>query len=432
MFDWANSVYPLVILSTIFPAYYSDMAVQVGEDEIILFGQQLKNTFVLDVVLSLACLIVAFMNPVLSGIADASGKKLTYLKRFNLIGVVGCLSLFFFDNEHIWVGLFGAFVASIGYSGSLVFYNAYLPEIVDEEDQDRISAKGFSYGYLGSALYLILVLITTFYLSSNYQDYEFLPQDSTIVKHEIFRWSFIGLGIWWLGFARITFNRLPSNVYKKKISKDMLSAGLKELKQVYSSLKTMPELKRFLCSFAIFSLAVQTMILVAAFFGKKEINFPKESVDAYLIIMVLIIQFVGMLGAWFFARLSKKKGNVASLTFGLISYLIACIIAFIVTEPTPFMCLAALVGFGMGGIQAMARSTYSKLLPQTEDHASYFSFFDFVEKMSIVFGLLLYGTLEQITGSQRMSVLVLTFVFLIALVIIYPLRKSDKLKGENQ
>lgn len=431
MFDWANSVYPLVILTTVFPMYYLEMAVHKGDDILVFFGYDLKNTFVLDIILASSCLLVAFMNPILSGVADASGKKLTFLKIFNFIGVAGCMSMFFFDQDRIWVGLLGAFVASLGYSGSLVFYNAYLPEIADESEQDRISAKGFAYGYLGGAIFLVLILALTFYLASNYVNFSFLPQDPTLVKNLVFKWSFIALGIWWLGFAQITFRRLPSNVYKKKVSKDMFAAGLKEIKKVYESLKGLKDLRRYLGAYAVFALAVQTMMLVAAFFGKKEINFEEGTADTMLILIILIIQIVGMFGAGFFAWFSKKQGNVISLLLGLVSYLLACLIAFFVTEPLPFVGLAALVGFGMGGIQALARSTYSKMLPETHDHASYFSFFDFIEKMSIVFGLVLFGTLEQITGSQRVSVLSLTVVFIVAIIILIPLRKHKALQGEG-
>ena len=415
MFDWANSVYPLVILSTVFPVYYASIAVEQGKDIVSLFGVEWENTVLLDVILSLSYLLVAFMNPVLSGIADRTGNKKLFLKIFNGIGVIGCMSMFFFIEGRIWVGLLGSFLASIGYSGSLVFYNAYLPEIATEDRQDEISAKGFSYGYFGSALFLIAVLVSTFVFG-----------DTEESKHLIFRITFLVLGLWWLGFAAYSFKRLPENVYEKSETSDWLRKGLKELKGVFKDLSNHPILKKYLLAFFMFSIAVQTMILVAAFFGSKEIEFPEGWKEVALIGIVLVIQFVAIAGAKTFAWVSKKYGNINGLLFGVISYTIACIWAFFTYHFIPFIFLAALVGFGMGGIQSLARSTYSKFLPETEDHASYFSFYDFVEKMSIVLGLLLFGGLEQLTGSQRYSVLSLVVVFLIAIVLLLRLRKQSK------
>lgn len=415
MFDWANSVYPLVILSTVFPVYYASIAFEQGKDIVSLFGVEWENTVLLDVILSLSYLLVAFMNPVLSGIADRTGNKKLFLKIFNGIGVIGCMSMFFFIEGRIWVGLLGSFLASIGYSGSLVFYNAYLPEIATEDRQDEISAKGFSYGYFGSALFLIAVLVSTFVFG-----------DTEESKHLIFRITFLVLGLWWLGFAAYSFKRLPENVYEKSETSDWLRKGLKELKGVFKDLSNHPILKKYLLAFFMFSIAVQTMILVAAFFGSKEIEFPEGWKEVALIGIVLVIQFVAIAGAKTFAWVSKKYGNINGLLFGVISYTIACIWAFFTYHFIPFIFLAALVGFGMGGIQSLARSTYSKFLPETEDHASYFSFYDFLEKMSIVLGLLLFGGLEQLTGSQRYSVLSLVVVFLIAIVLLLRLRKQSK------
>lgn len=415
MFDWANSVYPLVILSTIFPVYFEAIAHHKGEDILILFGYEWKNTFLLDFMLSASYLIVAFSNPILSGIADRTGNKKLFLKIFNGIGVVGCMSMFFFVQERIWIGLLGSFLASIGYSGSLVFYNAYLPEIVTEDKQDEVSAKGFSYGYLGSALFLIVVLVCTFVFG-----------ETEAQKHIIFRWTFLILGIWWLGFAAYSFKRLPENVFKKSETKDWFKSGLNELKIVFRDLRDHPILKSYLLAFFMFSIAVQTMILVAAFFGAKEVNFPDGYKEIALIGIVLVIQFVAIAGAKTFAWVSSKYGNISGLLFGVISYTIACIWAFFTYEFLPFIFLAGLVGFGMGGIQALARSTYSKLLPETQDHASYFSFYDFVEKMSVVLGLLLFGGLEQLTGSQRYSVLSLVVVFIVAMVLLIRIRKKHK------
>jgi UMF1 family MFS transporter len=381
MYDWANSVYPLVITSAIFPIFYdSQKFTEIIEGDKVIktinfFGVELVNTELYSYVISLSYLIVAFLSPLLSGIADYSGSKKSYMRFFCYLGALACMSFFFFDVEYIEWGMLSVLIASIGFSGSLVFYNAYLPEIATVDLHDKISAKGFSRGYIGSSLLLIICLFLIM-----------------ILKYDA-EWSFVLTGLWWLGFSQITFRGLPSNVYNHTPKGNQLSKGFNELKKVWKQLRGQKSLKRYMASFFVYSMGVQTIMLMAVFFGTDEITWPSEDEKkAGLIISILVIQFIAVAGAYLMAFLSKKIGNIKSLGIVVLLWALVCIGAyFFVYLPLHFYITAGIIGFVMGGIQSLSRSTYSKLLPDTEDHASYFSFYDVLEKVGIVIGTFGFG-----------------------------------------
>lgn len=412
-YDWANSSYPLVITSTIFPIFYIAKTStfygngQLISDAVYLFGRQFKNTELYDYVVALSFIIVCITAPVLSGIADYSGNKKRFMQFFCYLGSLACASLFFFDPRHLFLSLLSVLIASVGFWGSLVFYNAYLPEVAEPIDHDRVSAKGFSLGYIGSALLLIinLILIQGFQMPAKY--------------------SFISVAIWWAGFAQITFARLPNNVYGRRPEGNVLFKGFKELAKVWKELKTIPKLKRYLTSFFFYSMGVQTVMLTAVLFAKKEIVGIK---DSNLIISVLIIQFLGVAGSVLFSRLSKGLGNIKALGIALFIWIGICVgTYFWVYTPIDFYIIASIVGLVMGGIQSLSRSTYSKLLPETEDHASYFSFFDVCEKTGIVIGTISFGYIEGISGGMRNSVLSLIVFFVIGFFVLLTIPKSKEL-----
>ncbi|MDV7188240.1 MFS transporter [Lutibacter sp. TH_r2] len=411
-YDWANSVYSLVISTAVFPIYYSSLTEAFAniEGKITFLGTQWNPTTLYNYTLAFSFLIVAFLSPILSGIADYTGNKLKFLKAFCLFGSISVASLYFFEGKDtLWVGIVGTIFASIGFWGSIVFYNAYLPEVAYPEDQDRVSAKGFMLGYSGSILLLLVSLIA-------------------INKPEVFglanagiasRLTFVLVGIWWFGFAQITYRRLPNNVFKRKPEKDFIWKGLHELKIVAAELKHHPELKFFLSSFFMFSVGVQTIVLMAGIFGSKELGLP--TLD--LIAVILLVQVVGIFGAFAFSRLSKKIGNLSSLKITISIWAVICFIAFLLDKNQEnvqyyFYALGALIGLVMGAIQSLSRSTYSKLLPETKDHATYFSFYDVVEKVAIVVGMFLFGLLNSITKSMQWSVLFLAIFFLISVVLL--------------
>jgi len=421
-YDWANSVYSLVISTAVFPIYYSSLTETFEniDGKITFLGTLWTPTTLYDYTLAFSFLIVAFISPILSGIADYTGNKLKFLKAFCFIGSLSVMSLFFFKGEQsLWVGIVFTIFASIGFWGSIVFYNAYLPEVAYPEQQDDVSAKGFIFGYTGSIFLLLFSLIMI-----NKPELFGLPNAGMAS-----RITFLLVGIWWLGFAQITYKRLPNNVYNRKPKKDFIWKGLKELKVVAKEVIKHNELKFFLIAFFMFSVGVQTIILMAGIFGSKELGLPTLN----LIIVILVVQIVAIIGAFLFSRLSDKIGNMATLKITVTIWTLVCLSAFMLDKDQEnvvyyFYGLGALIGLVMGAIQSLARSTYSKLLPKTEDHATFFSFYDVTEKLAIVFGMIVFGLLVSLTGSMQYSVLFLAVFFVLSFVFLSFIKKTKYVK----
>jgi UMF1 family MFS transporter len=411
MYDWANSAYNLVITSTIFPAYYVGItaAAKAGEKSYVsFFGRKFINTALQDYALAIVFLVVSFSSPILSSIADYKRNKKSWLQGFCYLGAAACIALFFFTKNNIEYGIIAFAVAAWGFWSSLVFYNSYLPDIAAPEDQDRISAKGFALGYIGS----VLLQIICFVIILNPTWFGLDPANKTIGA----RLSFLLTGLWWVGFAQITFRRLPEpSLEERKAKKHFLVNGFHELKLVWNQLSQMPSLKRFLFSFFLYSMGVQTVMLVAAGFGKKEI-FPDPKDEPKLLITIIIIQLVAMVGAWTMSRLSKRIGNWWVITIAVIIWIGVCAGAYFVKTAMMFYILAAIVGLVMGGIQSMSRSTYSKLLPETQDTTSFFSFYDVTEKIALVIGIFIFGFVEEKSGSMRNSIFALGGFFILAII----------------
>ena len=416
-YDWANSVYSLVISTAVFPLFYSGIT----KGNVISFlGMEWDHPDTLySYTLSFSFLVVAIMSPILSAIADYTGNKKKFLKIFCTIGSVSVMSLYFFEGlDTVWIGIVFTFFASIGFWSSVVFYNAYLPEIAHPEDQDSVSAKGFIYGYIGSIILLIINLIM-------------------ILFHETFgiteafasRISFVMVGLWWIGFAQITFKALPNNLYEKKPEKDYIWKGFRELKTVWLEIKQLPTLKGFLIAFFLLSIGVQTIILLAAIFGSTELGLSAIN----LIVTILLIQFVAIFGAFVFSRISEKYGNFKALKITLLIWILVCFCAFLLHKDLPnvenyFYGLGVLLGLVLGAIQSLTRSTYSKLLPKTEDHATYFSFYDVTEKIAIVLGTFVYGFLYALTDSMQWSVLCLGMFFVASLLVLSSLKSTKHVR----
>jgi UMF1 family MFS transporter len=401
MYDWANSVYSLVITSTIFPVYYNSVTKGIdGSDRVSFFGWEVVNTVLYSFSISFSFLVIALLAPLLSGIADASGNKLNFMKFFVYLGSLSCGALFFFTGDNLEFGILCSVLASVGFSGSIVFYNSYLPEIAKEEEFDLLSAKGFAMGYIGSVLLLVFNLLTI-----QHPEWFGIPSGSFAP-----RFSFLVVGLWWAGFAQIPFRVLPNNPYKKSISSDYLWKGYREISLVFRELRTIPVAYQFLASFFFYSMGVQTVMYLAATFGDKELGMPGDQ----LILTVLIFQLVAIGGSYLFAFISKRIGNKNSLVTMVFIWMGICVAAYFVNSVYQFYALAFVVGMVMGGIQSLSRSTYAKLIPSTTtDHASFFSFFDLTEKVAVVLGTFTYGFIEQLTGSMRNSALFLVVFFVV-------------------
>ncbi|MDG1830659.1 MAG: MFS transporter [Flavobacteriaceae bacterium] len=403
-YDWANSVYPLVISSSVFPIYYG--ALFLDDLYIEVFGFNFKNTALISFLTAFAFIILSFITPLLSGIADYMGNKKTFLKFFCYLGSLSCIGLYWFDLENIYIGLFFYFLALISFWASLVFYNSYLPDIAYKEQQDYISAKGYAMGYIGSVILLIFNLGMV--LSPNSFGIEGEGAELIAMKY-----SFVSVGLWWIICSQYTFYHLPNLIEKRKIIKNVIFNGFKELKEVWDELKEIVVIKKFLIAFFIYSSALQTVLLIATYFGEQEIIWPEGEKTTGLIVSILLIQLIAIFGAMFTARISKKLGNIYTLVILNLFWAILCIGAYFITKPLEFYIAAGLVGLVMGGIQALSRSTFSKMIPETDNTTSYFSFYDVSQKVSIVLGMTLFAFVDQITGSMRNSIIVFLFIFLI-------------------
>ena len=425
MYDWANSVYNLVITTTFFPIYFTAVTkAAYGENSVPFLGRTFKNSALYDYSLAFSYLLIVVLLPILSSIADSRGNKKTFMKFFCYLGALSCSALFFFRGSHPSVALgVGCFVlAAIGFVGSLVFYNSYLPEIAAPEDRDRVSAKGFAMGYIGSVILQVIGFVLVLYFSSK-------GDDSSGPLY-----TFLLVGLWWLGFAQIPFSVLPNNKPAvEKHNRSVIAEGFSELNKVWQQVKAMPVLKRFLGGFFFYSMGVQTVMLAATLFGSQVLKLPATK----LIITIVLIQLVAIAGATGMARLSARYGNIKVLIGTVIFWILICLAAYEIANLAErnlnveysFYALAVAVGLVMGGIQSLSRSTYSKLMPPTRDTASFFSFYDVTEKIAIVIGMFSFGFIDEQLGMKN-SVLSLIVFFTLGLIgLLSTLQKERKTKS---
>ncbi|MBA22648.1 MAG: MFS transporter [Flavobacteriales bacterium] len=418
-YDWANSVYPLVISSAIFPIYYGMIFAE--NNQIDFFGYSVKNTAMISFVTATAFVVVALISPILSGIADYIGNKKKFMKFFVFMGSLSCIGLFWFDLANIYLGFLFYFLAMIGLWSSLVFYNSYLPDIAYEDQQDRASAQGYSLGYVGSVLLLLFNL--SMIMKPQWYGIEGTEIESAMLA---MKYSFVSVGVWWAFFSLFSFYYLPRGNKGQKITQDILWNGYKELRLVWCQLTMNFRLKRYLAAFFVYSTSLQTVMLVAAYFGEEEIDWGSDSDKTIgLIVSILLIQLVAIVGAIITARCSEKFGNLKTLFVINLIWAAICVYAFFISTPDQFYMVAGFVGLVMGGLQSLSRSTYSKFIPETEDTTSYFSFYGVTEKIAIVIGMLLFGFLDQITGSMRVSILFFFVFFVLGALMLLRVPKKE-------
>lgn len=419
MYDWANSVYQLTIASAIFPIYYNTVTRNGDSFTVSFFGQPVINTVLYSWAIAAAYFLVAVGSPLFSSMADYTGRRKAFMRAFTLIGAIACGALFFFDKDHIELGVVAFALGTIGYGGSIVFYNSFLPVIAEPENQDQISARGYSMGYLGG---VVLLLFNLFMIMK--PELFGIEKDSSLPA----RISFLSVCVWWIGFSQITFRRLPKYTFRKRIAKaNVLTNGYKELRIVFSQVRKSYRLSMYLVGFFFMMMGVLTTMFMAATYGEKELGLKED----ILIPTVLAIQLVGMFGAWLFARISKRYGNLNSLLITIISWIFICIGAYFIQNALQFVLAAFFIGIVMGGSQSIARSTFSKMLPKdTTEHTSFFSFYDVMEKLATVAGTFSFGIIEAITGSMRYSVLAITVFFGLSIVFMLLLQLYNKLHPE--
>jgi MFS transporter, UMF1 family len=420
MYDWANSVYQLTIASAIFPIYYNTVTRTGDNFTVSFFGAPVINTVLYSWAIAAAYLLVAIGSPLFSSMADYTGRRKAFMRVFTIIGAAACGALFFFDRNHVELGIIAFAFGTLGYGGSIVFYNSFLPVIADAKDQDRISAAGYSMGYLGGVVLLLfnLLMIMKPALFG-------IAADSSLPA----RISFVTVFIWWIAFSQITFSRLPKYTFRKRMKREsVLTNGYKELQLVFNQIRKSNKLSMFLTGFFFLMMGVLTTMFMAATYGEKEMGM-KEDV---LIPTILVIQLVGMLGAWMFARISETLGNLRALMITIVAWTLICIGAYFITNTIQFVTAAFFIGIVMGGSQSLARSTYSKMLPaDTTDHTSFFSFYDVMEKLATVAGTFSFGVMEALTGSMRYSVLAITVFFMLSFIFMFLLYLRTRIEART-
>lgn len=405
-YDIANSAYSLSISTVLYPIYYQETTVQAwGSSTVGFLGYNIQNTALYDYAIAAGYFLIIILTPLLSGIADTGGLRKRFMQMFTWTGAMSCIALYWFNGSNMLWGVLFPALAVVGFAGSLVYYNSFLPMIATPDQHDRISARGFSWGYAGSMILLILNLFSI----ENYQIFGFSD------KLHAVKFSFLEVGVWWLLISQIAFFHLKEKRISIGMKRNLFSKGFREIRQVFISISKQVQMRLFLLAFFLFSVGVQTIILVATLFGSKELGITGSS----LIITILLIQILAIAGATLFGRVSSRFGNKFSLSVMLGIWTVVCAAAYFIQTDVHFFILAAMVGLVMGGIQSQARSTYSKMIPEeTPDTSSYFSFYDITEKAAIVFGMFSFGFLEEFTGSMRNSALFLGILFILSLVIV--------------
>jgi len=417
LYDWANSVYSLVISSAVFPIYYSQYVFS-QNNSIILFNVEINKDTLISLVSAFSFLLIAFLSPLLSGVADYIGNKKIFMKFFVYLGSLSCIGLYWFELETIEISLIFYTLTLIGFWGSLVYYNSYLRDITYPNQTNIVSAKGYTMGYIGSVLLLLINLI----MINFYESFGF---ESEIIAMKS---SFAIVGLWWLGFSQYSFYHLPKGNIGVKIPKNIIWNGFKELKNVYKIIRSSKRFTRFLIAFFVFSFSLQTVLYIASYFGVNEIDWTGSDQTSGLIISILLIQIVAIAGAFIFSRLAQKFGNIIVLTFAIFLWGAVCLYAYYINTPNEFYMIAGLVGLLMGGTQPVARATFSLFIPETNDTTSFFSFYDVTEKIGIVFGMLFYAIAAQLTGSVRFSVIIFMFFFFLGAILLTRVPRIDKNK----
>lgn len=414
MYDWANSVYQLTIASAIFPVYYNTITNFSADYSVNFFGLKIINTVLYSWAIAAAYLLIALLSPMLSSIADYTGRRKFFMQIFTWIGALSCCILFFFDEAHIELGIIAFTLGTIGYCGSLVYYNSFLPVIAETSEQDKISARGYSMGYLGGVILLVINLIIILFPG-------FFGITDLLLPPRI---AFLSVFIWWIGFSQITFSRLPKYTYgHNENRKNVVLSGYKELRSVFKQLRKSPVLSLYLAAFFFNTMGILSVMFMAATYGEKQLKLGTE----ILISTILVIQLVGMFGAWLFARISGKIGNIKGLIIAISGWILICIGAYLITDAVEFIIVAFFVGIVMGGSQSLGRSTYSKMLPETTGHTSFFSFYDVMEKLATVGGTFCFGIIEALTGSMRNSILALIVFFVFGIFFLLLVIRKEKM-----
>ena len=412
MYDWANSAFATVILSAVLPVYFAALVPEEGARLSFLgFSRTLPATSMWGYAVSCSMLIVAITSPFLGGIADRSGTHRGFLIAYCLIGAAATAFLFFATPGRYLLAAFLFIAANIGFAGGNVFYNAFLPKLAANHELDRLSSRGFAYGYIGGGVALLLVF-------GMIQGYSYLGLAD---KGAASRAGFLLAGLWWFLFAVPTYLyvRIPAS----SIMPDNLRRGLRGYFRIFTEIKKYPSLLLFLIAFLFYNDGIQTIIVVAAIFARQELGLSQGTILACF----LMIQFVAMPGTLLFGRLAELLGAKRAIYVALFFFILVTIYAYFINHAWEFWLLGFVIAIILGGSQAVSRSFFSSLIPDGK-HAEFFGFYAISAKFASVFGPLLFAVIIDITGSARLSILALTIFFVTGMALLTQVKTDNKIQ----
>jgi UMF1 family MFS transporter len=418
MYDFANSAFATTILAVIFNKYFATV-VAGGEKGVEILGLRLHGASFFTFAVSLSMAITAVISPFLGAVADASASKKRFLMAFCYIAILFTGLLYFVHPGNHWRGALFFIIASIGFEGSIVYYNAFLPEISTDQNIGRISGLGWALGYIGGGALLAINLMML-----QYPELLGFPAGYFTVQD-----CFLSVAIWWLIFS------LPTLLFLKERGQSHLSAesnyfreGYCRIKQTFHRIKTFRELTKFLAAFVIYNDGIETVIVMASIFGAEVLGMKTGEI----ILFFLMIQGIAFFGSLLFGYLADAIGNKRTIMISLVIWSLIVIWAFtlgIVWDPkTEYWILGVLAALVMGGSQAASRSLQGVFTPEANS-AEFFGFFAVSGKFASVFGPLIYGILIAITGNVQSGILSVLLFFLAGIAILWTV---DEKKGMQE
>ena len=424
MYDWANSAFSTTVAGALFGPYLTRLAqTAVGENGVVLnlgFLGEVTAKSLPTLCVSISVGAQVFMLPILGALGDYSNLKKRLMALFCFLGVAATCLLFFIQGNLYLAGGLLFIVANICFGASVVFYNAFLPEITTEDQADKVSSRGFAYGYLGGALLLVVNLLLVLQA-------ERLGLSTGLAV----RLSLLSAGVWWGGFSLITFALLKKRAAKKNLppGKSYLSAGFLELGATIRELRRLPLTARYLLGYLIYNDGIQTVIVAASTFLEQEL-FP-EGNPVFLLEIFLMVQFVAVAGALLFERLAylMKTKNAIILSLIIWSGIVIYANRFLHTVAEAWV-LAGVIAIVLGGSQALSRSLFSKMIPEGKE-ASFFGLYEVSERGTSWMGPLLFSLVVSRTGSYRLALLSLIFFFVVGLIVLW-ITDTDRAIRESQ
>ena len=405
MYDWANSAFATTVMAGFFPLFFKAYWADPGNPE--------ESTFYLGLANSLASIIVAALAPFLGAIADRGSAKKKFLFTFAFFGIVMTSGLWFVAQGYWQMAVIFYVAASVGFSGGNIFYDSLLPSIADESKVNYASSLGYALGYMGGGL-LFLLNVLMFKFPETFG----LSDSAAAIKL-----SFVSVAIWWALFSIpvMLFVREPQIYDRVPLSK-AVTLGWKQLRDTLRDIRHLKVVGLFLLAYWFYIDGVDTIIKMAVDYG-MSLNFEESA----LITALLIVQFVAFPAALIYNWIASRIGTKRAIEIAIMAYCFITLLGYFMQTEQHFYVLAILVGLFQGGIQALSRSLYTRLIP-AEKAAEFFGFFNMLGKFAAVLGPMLMGSVTLLTGNARLGILSILILFAIGL---YLLRKVDISEGER-